>query len=347
MRGRASQPPTSQPPATHLPASQPPSHQPRTSQPAPTHPSRSSAPLCAPAAPAAGWVRLPAAPLLATRSSRRAPPPPRAGSGDGGGGGGGPLSPLDKAALREAGELLQQAQEISELQTRSELMSSLAADEPAAGGGGEAGGEPPPSEQALAGFWLEQGLKRHEAERLARELAARGKPPPPLSRLAAKVSQLARVLPGLDVAQLVYRESGLLFSPAPLLVNNLVVLIQLGFRDVVAMVAKQPGLLLLEDLAGSVGRALDKLVAVHPSRSRRVAADLLEESPGLVARLQYYLDPGVTLEELPIEIQNAMVLGDHGLGFLYRYYKQGGQQAGGHPDRASGFDDGYPPADAQ
>jgi hypothetical protein len=222
------------------------------------------------------------------------------------------------------------------LQVRQELMSSAAAE-------GSAEGAAPAPLPTLQAFWLEQGLKRHEAERLARELLARELP---LSQLSAQVQRLQRVLPGVDVAQLVYKECGLLFAPAPLLVNNLVVLIQLGFRDVVAMVTKQPGLLLLEDLAEAAERAIGQLAAVHPSRSRQVVADILEESPALVARMQYYLQPGLALEELPIEIQNAMVLGDHGIGFLFKYYR-GQLQAAGHPDRATGFEDEQRPPDAQ
>ena len=35
--------------------------------------------------------------------------------------------------------------------------------------------------------------------------------------------------------------------------------------------------------------------------------------------MDYYLD-AMLLDDLPIEIQNMMVLADQGLGFLYRYY---------------------------
>lgn len=38
-------------------------------------------------------------------------------------------------------------------------------------------------------------------------------------------------------------------------------------------------------------------------------------------RMPYYLGDDVRLlDDLPIEIQNMMVLGDHGVGYLYRYW---------------------------
>jgi hypothetical protein len=45
----------------------------------------------------------------------------------------------------------------------------------------------------------------------------------------------------------------------------------------------------------------------------------VDENPELLLRMPYYLD-ALLLDDLPIEIQNMMVLGDHGLGYLYRYW---------------------------
>jgi hypothetical protein len=50
-------------------------------------------------------------------------------------------------------------------------------------------------------------------------------------------------------------------------------------------------------------------------------AGLIEENPELVLRMPYYLGQDVRLlDDLPIEIQNMMVLGGRGLGFLDRYW---------------------------
>jgi hypothetical protein len=50
-----------------------------------------------------------------------------------------------------------------------------------------------------------------------------------------------------------------------------------------------------------------------------VPPGIVEENPELLFRMDYYQD-AMLLDDLPIEIQNMMVLADQGLGFLYRYY---------------------------
>ena len=251
---------------------------------------------------------------------------PRASSGEA-------FTPLEKNALRETAGLLQQAQEMAELQTRAELMSSLAADALEDGAAQQQG-----TEDNVFSFWLEQGLKAYEARRLTQELAAGGAPLPTLAQLAAKMQRISRVLPDADVVALVCRESRLLRTPSSRMVENLVALIQLGCRDVTGMVSRHPGLLAAEDLQGAAERALGKLVSIHPSGSLQVALEIVQEHPSLLQRLNYYMDAS-SLEDLPIEILNMLVLGDHGIGFLYKYYR-GQLQAGGSADRGRGSDSG-------
>ncbi len=204
-------------------------------------------------------------------------------------------------------------------------MSSLVADSDA--------GQVEATEESLRSFWIEQGLKSNEAQRLVKELQEAGMQNMSLGQLAAKMQRLERILPDVDVAALVYKDCRLLSTPSSLMVENMVTLIGLGFKDVISMIRKQPGLLAMEALTERCEQVLDKMMSIHPSKSKKVVADIVEENPSLLYRMQYYMD--ASLEELPIEIQNMMVIADHGIGFLYRYY-QGKQQAGGHPDRVTG-----------
>jgi hypothetical protein len=55
----------------------------------------------------------------------------------------------------------------------------------------------------------------------------------------------------------------------------------------------------------------------------RPFAGLIAEHPDLLLRVPYYLDASL-LDDLPIELQNMMVLADQGLGFLYRCVCVGG-----------------------
>jgi hypothetical protein len=206
-------------------------------------------------------------------------------------------------------------------------MSSLVADADAQKTDGQ------PTEENLRSFWIEQGLRSSEAQRLVREIQESSMPSMSLGQLAAKMQRLERILPDLDVAALVHKDFRLLSTPSSFMVENMVALIGLGFQDVISMISKQPGLLAMEGLSQRGEQVLSKMISIHPSKSRKVVADIVEENPSLLVRMQYYMD--ASLEELPIEIQNMMVIADHGIGFLYRYYK-GQQQAGGHPDRATG-----------
>lgn len=69
---------------------------------------------------------------------------------------------------------------------------------------------------------------------------------------------------------------------------------------------------------------------------------ILEDNPELLLRMDYYLSDDIRLiDELPIEIQNMMVLGDEsGVGFLYRYWKDKRAEQRQQQEQAYGLDPG-------
>jgi len=57
-----------------------------------------------------------------------------------------------------------------------------------------------------------------------------------------------------------------------------------------------------------------------------VCTGLIRENPELLWRMDYYQDAR-SLDELPIEMQNWLVLGGQaGIGWLYRYWQEERQQ---------------------
>lgn len=185
----------------------------------------------------------------------------------------------------------------------------------------------PSSSAALEAFWCEQGLNQAGAQQLMKEVQA----DPQLAAsccntqmLSEKLASLGRVLPGVDVLQLVVRVPQLLLVSSGSAVQVLVDLVNaLPGCDVMDMVARQPRLLLqdAEGLPQRLQAIISKLQVLHPSHMERVVAGIIEENPELIMRMPYYLGEDVRLlDDLPIEIQNMMVLGDHGVGYLYRYW---------------------------
>lgn len=205
--------------------------------------------------------------------------------------------------------------------------SSSQQPDPAAAGQGAAGAPQASSEAALQAFWCEQGLSQRQAVQLMKEVAA----DPQLAAsccstqvLSQKLSSLGRVLPGVDVVGLVARTPQLLLVPSSAAVRILVDLVNaLPGCDVVDMVSRQPRLLLQEPegLPGRLQAVIAKLTALHPSHMENVVAGIIGEYPELLLRMPYYLGPDVRLlDDLPIEIQNMMVLGGQGVGHLHRWW---------------------------
>jgi hypothetical protein len=59
----------------------------------------------------------------------------------------------------------------------------------------------------------------------------------------------------------------------------------------------------------------------HTHTHTHTPAGLISDNPELILRMPYYLSVDVRLlDDLPIEIQNMMVLGGKGLGLLYKYW---------------------------
>eukprot|EP00878_Enallax_costatus_P026777 GHUV01028771.1.p1 GENE.GHUV01028771.1~~GHUV01028771.1.p1 ORF type:complete len:243 (+),score=65.52 GHUV01028771.1:159-887(+) len=174
-----------------------------------------------------------------------------------------------KRALREAAELLSEAQQLAQQQAREELSASwqLAATHSAP--------FEPSSDTALQAFLVEQGLRQPQAELVLKALHSDEQYSQCLSTraLQQKFKSLQRVLPEADVAALVAAEPRLLLTSSEQLVANLVALVQgLPGRNVVDMVSRLPRLLLVTDMADRLGRIMKKLIQLHPSHSVEVVA---------------------------------------------------------------------------
>ncbi|MEW5310529.1 MAG: hypothetical protein WDW38_002318 [Sanguina aurantia] len=153
-------------------------------------------------------------------------------------------------------------------------------------------------------------------------------PPPTVSRLGALLQRWQRVLPGADIASLAATDSRLLEADPCRAINNVVTIISaLPGVDPLSVIAGHVPILWATDLADRIPRIARRLQGLHPSHDTHVVNEILADSPGLLWRLDYYPDARL-LDELPMEVQNAMVLGDSGLGFLYRHYAAGTDDTG-------------------
>ena len=190
-----------------------------------------------------------------------------------------PFDAFTARAVREAVQLLKEAQALAEEQTRSELFQSWQASESSQNGGAESSGCGP-TESVLQAFWEEQGLNQHHAARLSSELQR-----DPVSRswslqqLAAKLSLLQRILPDSSIAQLAYQHHPVLQVSSQQVVQVIVTLLDVmpEGTNVIAMLEKQPKLLCSKthELTERLQRVLGKLVQLHPSADRNVVAGML------------------------------------------------------------------------
>lgn len=223
------------------------------------------------------------------------------------------LDSFERAAIQEVVDIYREAQALAEDQTRAELLQYLSSENTSST-------TAPAHNQALESFWVEQGLSRSQAESLTRQVLGL-EHKFSTEQLSASLQRWRRVLPDVDVVELVYKDCQLLLADVTAAVRNIVELVTfMPNKDVISMIRKQPRLLWCEDLPERLARVVQKLVQIHPSQQLTVVADLVEDNPELLYRMDYYMSAS-QLDDLPIEIQNMMVLGDHGIGFLYRYYR--------------------------
>jgi Tfp pilus assembly protein PilN len=133
-----------------------------------------------------------------------------------------PFDDFTRRALDEAVSLYQDAVQQAEQQTRAELLQSLQS-EPAA----DTNSGPAPTIEALSAFWLEQGLKEWQIQRVVKELQQDPSTANlSVSALAARVATLQRVLPAANVAQMVYQQYTVLQLDSTTVVQALVHLVQ-------------------------------------------------------------------------------------------------------------------------
>lgn len=134
-----------------------------------------------------------------------------------------PFDDFTRRALDEAVSLYQDAVQQAEQQTRAELLQSLQS-EPAAAATSTG---PPATTEALSAFWLEQGLKEWQIQRVVKELQQDSTTAHlSVSALAARVTTLQRILPAADVAQMVYQQYTVLQLDANQVVQAMVHLVQ-------------------------------------------------------------------------------------------------------------------------
>jgi hypothetical protein len=256
----------------------------------------------------------PAAQLHARRGARRHASV-RAAAGESSGGIDPELERALSVGVPEARVLLKRATRLAEAATRQELLDSL----PSL----EAPGTPPPpggaqlAREGLVRAWQEEGLSAADAARVASKCEAAGGRLSTGDGAAAKLSQLRRLLPGVDVVRLVARDERVLTrTQAAQVVRNLtVVAVAMQRVDPVALLASHPPLLWCEDMEAKLSVCLARL-RVWTRGTSDVEA-LLEANPQLVERVpQYYAQ--AEFFQLPLEIQNMMVVGGGGGGVVYR-----------------------------
>jgi hypothetical protein len=275
-------------------------------------------------------ARLPCAPppvsggaaLRPRRGARRHAPVRAAVGGSSGGGDDAELQRALSVGVPEARALLKRATRLAEAATRQELLDSL----PSL----DAPGTPPPggaqlAREGLVRAWREEGLSVAEAERVASACEAAGGRLCTGDGAAAKLSQLRRLLPGVDVVRLVARDDRVLTrTQAAQVVQNLtVVAIAMQRVDPVGLLASHPPLLWCEDMEAKLTLCLARLRVW--TRGTSDVELLLEANPQLVERVPAYYAQAEFFQ-LPLEIQNMMVVGGGGGGVVYRSW-------GGFEDR--------------
>jgi len=171
---------------------------------------------------------------------------------------------------------------------------------------------------------MEQGLSSFEALGLHKELylkAGSTRQQLSLEQLSAKIQRWQRVLPDVNIARLAVNDPDIFYADISTGLRAVIVLVEvMPGRDVMSMVSKQPKLLWQEDLAGRLGRAIALLIKLHPSRDEDVVKDMIAEHPELIWRMEYYTK-ATMIDDLPIEIQNMMVVADQSIGYTFRYYR--------------------------
>lgn len=221
-----------------------------------------------------------------------------------------------QVAYQQAAQLYVAANSLSSIQVQHELEQAFASDVTY----NSTDSAPLPTQDALVSFWVEQGLSRPEASRLYLELQTQGRNYT-LQQLSSKVSRWGRVLPDTDIAALALKDSRFLDADVGSGLNNMIRLIEaFPGKDVISMLVKQPRLLWCADLSTRIDRVIGQLLRIHPSKDRDVVADIIAEYPELLYRMEYYTD-ATLIDELPIEIQNMMIVADQGIGYIFRYYK--------------------------
>lgn len=148
---------------------------------------------------------------------------------------------------------------------------------------------PAPTDGQLCAFWVEEGLSSAAAARLVAELQQQqqtsGRPPLGIAQLSAITQRWRRVLPDMDISELVARDSGLLTADVSLAIRNLVTLVAaFPGRDVSTLLRRQPRLLWCDDLPERVERVLQRLTVLHPSKDVGVCAAIVVENPELLYR---------------------------------------------------------------
>ncbi|GAX84467.1 hypothetical protein CEUSTIGMA_g11887.t1 [Chlamydomonas eustigma] len=217
------------------------------------------------------------------------------------------------SAYDEALQIFSQARTLSELQVKMELEQAFASETSSDSLLQEE------AQDALSSFWVEQGLSQAAATRLSEEIRQRGQTYT-MNQLSSKVLRWQRLLPDADIGSLMARDPGILDADVNSALLNMIALVEaFPGLEIMALLIRQPRLLWSDDLRSRVSRVLDHIYRLHPSKDMSVVREIVFDNPELLFRMDYY-QKATLIDELPIEIQNMMILADQGIGYLYRYY---------------------------
>lgn len=219
-----------------------------------------------------------------------------------------------RLALQEAAELLAEAEEMAQAQVMQELLESYVVEK------SEVNLDPSLLEP-LSSYWLEQGFSREHSKQIAQDIFENCSRYSNVEVLSSQMQRLRRVIP-FEVEKLVAKDVKLLQATPSQIAEHFVELVTaFEGQNLEEIVGKQPRLLYCDNLTARVQKAAAKLLAVHPSHDMREINLLLVEYPELVFRMEYYMHVR-TVDELPIEIQNMMIVTGQGLSALHRMYQK-------------------------
>lgn len=218
-----------------------------------------------------------------------------------------------EAAVALCRELLREAAEMAEQQTRAELMRASRTDGAELGGGGQGDVDAEEAARVLlrvqAVLMGELGMPDFAAQRLSAELLRDDSPFLDAALLESKLARLAAALPGCNIGRMLRNHPAVLNVDVADAVHRLLALVEaLGASKAPQAVEDVPRLILVDNLKDRVEKSIEALLALCPREGRDGALVALCEEPVLLLDLPD-LDCNwktTDIAELPIDVQNAI-----------------------------------------